>query len=61
MDLRSNAIDTSHALRTSERATPQGVPPNLQVDFKLSLALYLHRLLCLVIWVVCVVIRDLSN
>jgi len=42
VDLWSNAIDTSHALRTSGRATraiPQSVPPNLQVDFKLPLAL----------------------
>ena len=30
VDLRSNAIDTSHALRGSERATPQSVPPNLK-------------------------------
>ena len=28
----------SHALRTSGRATPLSVPPNLQVDFKLPLA-----------------------
>ena len=28
----------SHALRTSGRATPQAVPPNLQADFKLPLA-----------------------
>ena len=31
VDLRSNAIDTLHALRTSGRATPQSVPPNLQL------------------------------
>ena len=35
VDLRSNAIDTSHALRTSGRAT------RFTVDFKLPLALVL--------------------
>ena len=32
-DLRSNAIDTSHALRTSGRATLQGVPSGRATQF----------------------------
>ena len=38
MEIVAHISSDSHALSTSERANPQGMPPNLQIDFELPLA-----------------------